>query len=114
MPMGVLFVTEVNEDKGCPIFVGCCHNTEMLKRLLTVEKYNILETLMEEFLQKTYEYIDQVGKPIPGLVNFFLNKKSRNVDPDDTSTVNRSYSIGGTLSKVKKRNIRSSCTDISR
>ncbi len=71
----------------------------MLKRLLTVEEYNILETLMEEFLQKTYEYINQAEKPIPGLVNFFLNKKSRNVDPDDTSTVNRSYSIGGTIIK---------------
>ncbi len=105
MPMGIPFVTEVDGDKGCPIFVGCCHNAETLKRLLTAEEYDVLKMLMEEFLQKMYGYIDQAGKPIPGLIEFFLNKNSRNADPDNTSTVNGSYSIGGTIIKGEGKGI---------
>ncbi len=105
MPMGVPFITEVDGDKGCPIFVGCCHNAKTLKRLLTEEEYDILASLMEEFLQKTYGYIDRAGTPIPGLVDFFLNKNSRNADPGNTSTVNGSYSIGGTIIKGEGKGI---------
>ncbi len=38
------FITEVNGDKRCPIFVSCCYNTETLKRPLMAEEYVILDT----------------------------------------------------------------------
>lgn len=105
MLMSVPVITKVNGDKRCPIFVGCCHNAKTLRGLLIEEEYKVLASFMKKFLQKTYKYIDQMGTPIPELVNFFLNKNFRNANLENTSTVNESYSIGGTTIKGKGKRI---------